>query len=62
MHHSYKKILAKVKQNEARYDLDRKAAKIFALSSGNLDKYEHLTGEDLNYKLLLNKQNLIILH
>ena len=37
-------------QNEARYDLDRKAAKISALSSGNLDKYEYLTGEDLNYK------------
>ena len=32
------------------YDLDRKAAKIPALSSGNVDKYEYLTGEDLNYK------------
>ena len=40
----------KIKQNEAQYDLDRKAAKISALSSGNLDKYEYLTGEDLNYK------------
>ena len=39
----------KIKQNEAQYDLDRKAAKISALSSGNLDKYEYLTGEDLNY-------------
>ena len=27
----------KTKQNEAKYDLDRKAAKISALSSGNLD-------------------------
>ena len=34
-------------QNEAHYDLDRKAAKISALSSNNLDKYEYLTGEDL---------------
>ena len=34
-------------QNEAQYDLDRKAAKISALSSNNLDKYEYLTGEDL---------------
>ena len=40
----------KIKQNEAQYDLDRKAAKTFALSSGNLDEYEYLTGEDLNYK------------
>ena len=40
----------KTKQNEVQYDLGRKAAKISALSSGNLDKYEYLTGEDLNYK------------
>ena len=37
-------------QNEAQYDLDREAAKISALSSNNLDKYEYLTGEDLNLK------------
>ena len=36
----------KIKQNEAQYDLDREAAKISALSSNNLDKYEYLTGED----------------
>ena len=30
----------KIMQNEARYDLDRKAGKISALSSNNLDKYE----------------------
>ena len=40
----------KIKQNESQYDLDRKAAKISALSSNNLDKYELLTGEDLNLK------------
>ena len=40
----------KIKQNEAQYDLDRKAAKISALSSENLDKYEYLTGEDQDYK------------
>ena len=40
----------KIKQNEAQYDLDRKAAKISALSSNNLDKYKYLTGEDLNLK------------
>ena len=36
-----------IMQNEAQYDLDRKPAKISALSSNNLDKYEYLTGEDL---------------
>ena len=40
----------KIMQNEAQYDLDRRAAKISALSSNNLDKYEYLTGEDLGLK------------
>ena len=40
----------KIKQNESQYDLDREAAKISALSSKNLDKYELLTGEDLGLK------------
>ena len=40
----------KIMQNEAQNDLDRKAAKISALSSNNLDKYEYLTGEDLGLK------------
>ena len=38
------------KQNEAQYDLDKKAAKILALSSRVLDKFEYLTGEDVGYK------------
>ena len=40
----------KIMQNEAQYDLDRKTAKISALSSNNLDKYEYLTVEDLGLK------------
>ena len=40
----------KMKANKAQYDLDREAAKISALSSGELEKYEYLTGEDLGYK------------
>ena len=40
----------RVMQNEAQYDLYRKAAKISALPSHNLDKYEYLTGEDLGLK------------
>ena len=40
----------KIKANKAQYDLDREAAKISVLSSGELEKYEYLTGEDLEYK------------
>ena len=41
----------KIKQNESQYDLDSEAAKISALSSNNLEKYELSTGEDLGLKL-----------
>ena len=45
------KILSnKVKANKAQYDLHREAAKISALSSGELEKYEYLSDEDLGYK------------
>ena len=37
----------KIMQNEAEHGLDRNTAKISALSSNNLDKYEYLTGEDV---------------
>ena len=40
----------KIKANKAQYDLDREAAKTSALSSGEFEKYEYLTGEDLGYK------------
>ena len=40
----------KIKVNQAQHDLDREAAKISALSSKELDKYEYLTGGDLGYK------------
>ena len=40
----------KIKANQAQYDLERLAAKISAYSSGDLRKYEYLTGEDLGYK------------
>ena len=40
----------KIMRNEVQYNLDRKAGKIFALFSNNLDKYEYLTGEDLGLK------------
>ena len=37
----------KIMKSEAQYDLDRKAAKISAFSSNNLEKYKYFTGEDL---------------
>ena len=56
----------KIKQNEAQYDLDREAAKISALSSHNLEKYEYLFMNIYEYlvlsQVLLSKQNLNILH
>ena len=43
-------INRKTKQNESQCHFDREAAKISALSSKNLNKYELLTGEDLGLK------------
>ena len=43
-------LIIKIKPNKAQYILDRKNAEISAKSSGKLDKYEYLTGEDLGYK------------
>ena len=40
----------KIKSNQPPYDLDREVAKVPVLSSGELEKYEYLTGEDLGYK------------
>ena len=40
----------KIKASKSQNDLDREAAKISTLSSGGLEKYEYLTGEDLRYK------------
>ena len=39
----------KIKANKAHF-LDRETAKICALSSDELERYEYLTGEDLGYK------------
>ena len=39
--------MRKLNQNKALLDLDRQNAKIQALSSGNVSKYEFLTGKDV---------------
>ena len=40
----------KIMSNKGQYDLDRETAKISALSSKELDKYEYLAGDNLGYK------------
>ena len=35
-----------IRDEKLRYDINREAAKISALSSGKIHKYEYLTGED----------------
>ena len=37
----------KIKDEKLQYDINREAAKISALSSGKIDKYEYLTGEEI---------------
>ena len=37
----------KIKDEKIQYDINREAAKISALSSGKIDKYEYLTGEEM---------------
>ena len=40
-----KTIDDKIEQTQAQYNLDRQTAKIFAFSSGNVDKYQFLTDQ-----------------
>ena len=49
-------INCQIKDEKLQYDINREAAKISALSSGILHKYEYLTGED---KLPTNQQQII---
>ena len=46
----------KLKMKKLQYDISRDAAKILALSSGKIDKYEYLTGEEI---LPSNQQQMI---
>ena len=38
----------KIRDEKLQYDMNRKAAKISTLSSGKLDKYESLAGEEIS--------------
>ena len=46
----------KIRDEKLQYDINRKAAKISALSSNKIHKYEYLTGEDI---LPLSNQQII---
>ena len=37
----------KIRDEKLQYDLNKEAAKISALSSGKIDKYEYLKGEEI---------------
>ena len=37
----------KIRDEKLQYDINRKAAKISALSSGKIHKYEYFTGKDI---------------
>ena len=54
----YKRCTAEdqIKDEKLQYDSNREAAKISALSSGKIDKYEYLTGKEI---LPSNKQQVI---
>ena len=37
----------KIRDEKRKYDINREASKISSLSSGKIDKYEYLTGEEI---------------
>ena len=45
-----------IRNEKLQYDINRKAAEISALSSGKIDKYEYLTGNDI---LAFNQQQIL---
>ena len=52
-----------IKDKKLQCDIKREAAKISALSSGKIGKYEYLTGEEIlpsNQKQIIDQVNLII--
>ena len=49
-------IEVQIKDEKLQYDINREAAKISVLSSGKIDKYEYLTGEEV---LPSNQQQII---
>ena len=55
-------IKDQIKVEKLQYDINRKAAKISALSSGKIDKYEYLTDEEIlssNLQQIIEKAKFI---
>ena len=53
-----------IRDEKLQYDINREAAKISALSSGKIDKYEYLTDEEILPSIqqqIMSKLNLLIL-
>ena len=51
-----------IRDEKLQYKINRKAAKISALSSGKIDKYEYLTGEEIlpsNQKQIIEQAKFI---
>ena len=46
----------KIRDKRLQYDINREAAKTWALSSGKIDKFEYLTGKEI----LLSDQKRVI--
>ena len=44
-----------IKDEKLQYDINRKATKISALSSGKINKYKYLTGEESNQKQIIEQ-------
>ena len=54
----------KIRNQKLQYDIEREKAKMWALSSCKINKYEYLTGEEmlpLDQRPMINKLNLHII-
>ena len=57
-------IDAKIRDEKLQYDINREAAKMSTLSSGKIDKYEYLAGEEIllsDQRRVIEKLSLLIL-
>ena len=57
-------IIDQIRDEKLQYYINREAAKISALSSGKVHKYEYLTGEDIlpsNQQQIIEQVDLLVL-
>ena len=55
----------KIKDEKLQYDINREAAKISSFSSGKIDAYKYLTGEEIlpsDQSRIIEQAKLYILH